>query len=83
MAGVSGATVAACLQSSQQAACFSASRLHANAIGAGVTAPGAPGGLTSSVSGSSVTLAWNAPASGDPVLSYILRLRRIGLRFTF
>jgi hypothetical protein len=35
--------------------------------------PGAPTGLTASVSGSSVTLAWNAPATGGPVTTYIVQ----------
>lgn len=38
--------------------------------GACVTAPPAPSGLTSTVTGSTVTLTWNAP--GGPVTSYVL-----------
>lgn len=39
---------------------------------AAATAPGAPGGLTSSVSGSTVHLAWTAPSGGDAVSSYLV-----------
>lgn len=36
-------------------------------------APGAPGGLTSTVNGSTVTLNWTLPAGGCPVTSYVLQ----------
>jgi predicted phage tail protein len=35
-----------------------------------ITAPGAPTGFTATASGSVVTLAWTAPAGGDPPTSY-------------
>jgi fibronectin type III domain protein len=37
------------------------------------TAPGAPGGLTSRVSGSTVTLSWSAPSGGCAPTSYVLQ----------
>jgi hypothetical protein len=41
--------------------------------GAGLTAPGTPLGLGSTVSGSTVTITWSAPASGGAPSSYQLR----------
>jgi hypothetical protein len=64
--------LAVCLQSSSDPACFSAARLRARTVVANAIAPGAPGLLTANVIGSSVTLTWTAPSSGDVVLSYIL-----------
>ncbi|MBZ5555735.1 MAG: fibronectin type III domain-containing protein [Acidobacteriia bacterium] len=63
---------ARCLRSSGDAACFSAARPVARVSTAGATAPGAPSGLTTTASGSSVTLTWSAPSSGDPVVTYII-----------
>lgn len=37
------------------------------------SAPNAPSGLTSTVSGSTVTLSWNAPSGGCAVTSYVLQ----------
>ena len=69
--GVGATDLASCLGGSRDSSCFSATRLRALASGA-ATAPGAPSGLTASVAGQSVTLTWTAPASGDPVVSYVL-----------
>ncbi|MBI3492867.1 MAG: fibronectin type III domain-containing protein [Acidobacteria bacterium] len=63
---------ARCLQSSGDAACFSAARPIMRVTVAGATAPGAPSGLTATSSGSSVTLTWSAPTTGDPVVTYII-----------
>lgn len=41
-------------------------------IGGPAQAPGIPGGLTASAAGSSVTLAWTAPANGGAVTSYVI-----------
>jgi hypothetical protein len=70
--GIGAADLGGCLRSSQEPSCFSGTRLIARAIGAAVTAPGAPGNLAAIVSGSSVGLNWTAPASGDPVITYVL-----------
>jgi hypothetical protein len=51
---------------------FSAAGVGVRAVGADVTAPGAPGTLSATVTGSTVTLVWSASNSGDPVISYIL-----------
>lgn len=36
--------------------------------------PGAPTGLTASFSGRAITIAWTAPAMGDPVTNYLLEV---------
>lgn len=64
--------LARCLQSSADAACFSGARPAVRAVAAGATAAGAPDTLTATSSGSSVTLTWGAPASGDPVVTYVI-----------
>ena len=66
-----GFDLASCLGRSGASGCFSAAQGHATAV-AGLTAPGAPVGLTAAVSGSSVTLTWSAPTSGDAVTAYAL-----------
>ncbi|MBZ5555740.1 MAG: fibronectin type III domain-containing protein [Acidobacteriia bacterium] len=66
------ANFARCLQSSGDAACFSGARPVLRVSTAGATAPGAPGTLTATSSGSSVTLTWSAPSSGDPVVTYLI-----------
>lgn len=61
-----------CLQEAGTPACFDAAGLGRAAAVAGLTAPGAPGSLVATSTGSSVTLTWRAPTSGDPVLAYII-----------
>lgn len=61
----------ACLGGSGDAVCFSAARFLP-ALSAPAVAPGAPGTLTATVSGTTVTLVWSAPISGDPVVSYVI-----------
>jgi hypothetical protein len=46
--------------------------IHTATVGANAVAPSAPTNFAASSSGSSVFLSWNAPASGDPVTSYII-----------
>ena len=71
--GASAVDFARCLQGAADAACLSGARLTLHAVsGAAATAPGAPGNLVSSSSGSAVTLTWSAPSSGDPVTSYLI-----------
>ncbi|MBI3491006.1 MAG: fibronectin type III domain-containing protein [Acidobacteria bacterium] len=64
------AALGACLQSPSNPDCLSAGLLSRRA-GADVAAAAGPLNLTATVSGSTVTLAWSAPAGGD-VSSYIL-----------
>ena len=59
-----------CLRAEGRASCFVAARL--NALAAELTAPVAPSGLTANVSGTTVTLIWTAPATGDPAASYLI-----------
>ena len=73
-AALSGAAVpdlAVCLESDQDPACFSATRVNAR-TSAGISAPTAPTNLVAAVSGGTVTLTWIAPTSGDPVATYVL-----------
>lgn len=63
--------LAACLRGAALPACFSAARNPLQAAANGVI-PGAPTNLAFSVSGSTVTLTWTAPSTGDPVTSYVL-----------
>ena len=71
--GASTVDFARCLQGAADAACLSGARvaLHA-AAGAAATVPGLPLNLVTTSSGSSVTLTWSAPASGDAVTSYAI-----------
>ena len=70
--GVGAADFAVCLRGSQEPACFSAARLRIRATAAAVNIPGAPGNLTVTVTGNSVSLVWSTPTSGDAVFSYVL-----------
>jgi len=70
--GSSAVDLAVCLHASADAACFSGARRSAQTVGAAATAPGAPGGFSSTASGSTVTLTWTAPSSGDPVTTYVI-----------
>jgi hypothetical protein len=70
--GASSPDIARCLSGAGEAACFSGARPIGQIPTAGATAPGAPGGLTATSSGNAVTLTWSAPASGDPVVTYII-----------
>ena len=70
--GASAVDFARCLQSAGDPACFAGARIQRRAVGAAATAPGAPINLSTSSSGSSVTLTWGAPASGDPLTTYII-----------
>jgi hypothetical protein len=65
------ADLASCLGADQNPACFSATRITGLAA-AEVTAPTAPNNLVATVTGNTVTLTWAAPASVDPVVTYIL-----------
>jgi predicted phage tail protein len=47
--------------------------LRALAASAPIVAPQAPSGLSATVTGSTVTLTWTAPAGGDPPSSYIVQ----------
>src|SRR5262245_53288039 len=66
------ADLATCLRSSSDSSCLARVRLGAAATGAAATAPAAPGTPTATVTGGSVSLAWSAPTSGDPVVTYVL-----------
>ncbi len=70
--GTGAADLGVCLTSSRDPACFSGALVNTRALAGGITAPGAPGRLSVTVSGSSVTFVWSPPTSGDPALSYIL-----------
>jgi hypothetical protein len=73
--GLFGATAVdfgRCLQGAADAACMSGARFSAQAVtGAAATVPGPPLNLTTSSSGSSVTLTWSAPASAD-AMGYVV-----------
>jgi hypothetical protein len=74
--GFGTADLAVCLSGSREPSCFSGARYYAHttlaATAAAIEAPGGPANLSAVVTGDSVTLAWSAPTSGDPVLSYVL-----------
>jgi hypothetical protein len=61
-----------CFQFRSEAACLSGARPAMGPVVAGAVAPGAPGNFTATASGNTVTLAWTAPASGDPATSYVI-----------
>ncbi len=67
----SGDEFARCLQGAGGAHCVSASRLRTTAL-TGAPATGVPINLSATAIGSSVTLTWVAPTSGDAVLSYVI-----------
>ncbi|MBI3402476.1 MAG: fibronectin type III domain-containing protein [Acidobacteria bacterium] len=70
--GASVADFVRCLHASGDAVCFTGARPVMRVVTAGATAPAAPGTLTATASGNTVTLTWGAPASGDPVTTYII-----------
>lgn len=71
--GTSSADFARCLQAAGDAACFSGTRITVREGNrADATAPSGPSNLVATSSGSTVTLTWSAPASGDPVTAYII-----------
>jgi hypothetical protein len=61
-----------CFAGSRSPACFTAALLRSQSVVAGAVPPGAPTSLTTTSSGTSVTLTWSAPLTGDPVQSYII-----------
>lgn len=63
---------ARCFQFTGDAACLAGPRIGIAAASAAATAPSAPQNLTGSATGSSVALTWTAPASGDPVTTYVI-----------
>ena len=62
---------AGCLAGSNAPACFERPSAR-GARFAPLAVPAAPGNLVASSAGSTVTLAWIAPTSGDPVSAYII-----------
>ena len=71
--GASGVDFARCLQKTEDSGCFAgAARMQTRAVGAAATAPGSPANLSTSSSGSSVTLWWGAPSAGDAVTTYLI-----------
>ena len=64
---------ARCLQGVAEAGCVAGgARMQTRAVGAAATSPGAPINLSTSSSGSTVTLTWSAPSSGDAVTTYLI-----------
>jgi pathogenesis-related protein 1 len=61
---------ASCLRPSPSVACFQAAPVRTRVTIQ--SAPGAPSNLVATSAGSSVTLTWAAPQSGDPVQAYII-----------
>jgi hypothetical protein len=69
----SGEDIGGCLSGGLAAACSSALSVQPRDVSrSAATAPGTPGGFTSTVSGSTVYLSWSAASSGDPVTTYVL-----------
>jgi hypothetical protein len=71
--GASAVDFGRCLQGAGDTGCLSGARFSAHAVAGGAaTMPGTPGNLATSSIGSTVTLTWSAPASGDAVSSYMI-----------
>lgn len=66
------AEIGRCFAGSNSPVCFTAAGGFRTVVVAGAVAPSAPGNLTATSSGSSVTLTWSAPLTGDPVQSYTI-----------
>ena len=69
--GASVVDFASCLQTASAPGCFTARRVTTRDAGAGVTAPGAPAGLSATAAGSTVTLTWNANGN-DAATTYVI-----------
>jgi len=61
-----------CFQFLSEPGCFSGTRLRLVSVVAGVAAPSAPGNFAATSSGTNAILTWTAPASGEPVQSYVI-----------
>jgi hypothetical protein len=71
--GASAVDFGRCLMGAGDAACLSGARISVQAVtGVAATIPGPPRSLVTSSSGSSVTLTWSAPASGDATTGYVI-----------
>ena len=73
--GLFGASVVdfgRCLLGAADPGCFVGARLQTHTVGAAATVPSAPGNFVTSSSGSTVTLTWSGPSSGDPVTTYLI-----------
>jgi hypothetical protein len=71
--GASAVDFGRCLMGAADAACLSGARISVQAVtGGAATIPGPPRSLVTSSSGSSVTLTWSAPASGDGTTGYVI-----------
>jgi hypothetical protein len=64
--------LALCLAGQRTTGCFSAAHTFIRTSLAAATAPTAPINLSTIAVGSSVTLTWSAPVSGDPVTTYVI-----------
>jgi hypothetical protein len=69
---VSSGDMGRCFQFRSEPACLSGARPATGPVVAGAVAPGAPGNFTATSNGSTVTLTWTAPTSGDPATSYVI-----------
>ncbi|MBI3400000.1 MAG: fibronectin type III domain-containing protein [Acidobacteria bacterium] len=72
VSGSSSVDLARCLGAAGDTSCFAGGRPLMQVTTAGASAPGAPTGLTVTTVGTSVTLAWSAPTSGDAVFGYVI-----------